>query len=141
MPLHSFEPASARVLDMGLSADASTAVVCIEDGDTQVWHFDWELHSHDESVTRNAATWLRPHLEQFVQRHRTAGESLNPIEDEKEASAARILNRQGRPAWNDDDFNGLLETLSQLGLAILPASAVRTLLGEVARAVSPGAEG
>ena len=136
--LHAFEPASARAQALALSLDASTAALGLEEGETQFWHLDWELTPHADDAHHSVADQLHPHLDQFLQRHRTAPAPVDPSQPLDDAAIVRALTRRGQPRWNEDDFQALLGTLGHLGLGHVPAGRVRSQLEQQAAAATQG---
>jgi WD40 repeat protein/serine/threonine protein kinase len=124
--LRTFEGHADRVTAACLSADGRYALSGGEDAALKLWLLDWELED------RAAADWdeeARPALRAFLTLHTPQGAlSLRPWLTQ--AKVTQALTRQGKPAWDEDDFNDLLYTLGCAGYGWLRTEGVR---GELER--------
>jgi len=107
-------------------ADEITAAVYGPDGQfllsagmdetVRMWHMDWEPRIREFVRWDEAA---RPHLERFLIRHTPrSGEDVV---------------REGRPEWNDGDFEALCRELSHRGCGWIEPDGVKERLEQMAR--------
>jgi len=120
--------AAPRALCMG--GDGKHVLWGNQDGSIGLGLLDWELEEREPEDWDEAA---RPWLESFLAcRTPPLGrlpEDGEPTEDE----LRRGLTRRGAPAWGEDDFASLLDTLGCAGFGWLRPEGVRRELERMAR--------
>ena len=119
----------SRVTSVFLSADGRYALSGSEDKTIRLWTLDWELEDNEPADWDDEA---RPYLEVFLAQQTPYAASLPPDRQPTEEEIALALTRRGRPAWTEDDFQRLLDTLGCAGFGWLRPEGVRRELEKMA---------
>jgi WD40 repeat protein/serine/threonine protein kinase len=113
---------------VSLSADNSILFSC--QGNTLTrWRLEWELEARDVVDWDEGA---RPTLEMFLRCHTPYAETLPAEREPSQQEIQQALTRQGAPAWNEEDFQGLLHQLRTAGYGWLRQEGVRNQLEHMA---------
>jgi WD40 repeat protein len=115
----------ATVDSVALSADGHWALSGSDDGVFNLWALDWALQAHD------AADWdegAQPVLERFLTQQTPYRGTLPDDRAPTKSELRAALSRGGRPRWNNNDFDRLLNQLRYTGWGwIRPLGVRRTL--------------
>jgi WD40 repeat protein len=115
----------ATVGSVALSADGHWALSGSDDGVFKLWSLDWALQAHDAADwDEGAQTVLERFLTQQTPYRGTLSDDRAPTESELRAA----LSRDGRPRWNNHDFERLLDQLRYTGWGWLRPGGVRRRL-------------
>jgi predicted Zn finger-like uncharacterized protein len=145
--LRTFAGHGDAVTSLAVSRDGRYALSGGADRLLKVWALDWALEDNAPADWDEGA---RPYLEGFLAEHtpyaapppperkgavralldRSLGRRGPPPSAEGRANA---LTRQGKPAWNEEDFERLLHLLGCAGYGWLLPEGVRRRLGQMAR--------
>ena len=127
--LRTFEGHTSGVTSVCLSADGRYALSGSMDKSLKLWALDWELEDKQCSDWDEAAT---PYLQVFLAQRTpfVVPSSADPQATEEELTPA--LTRQGKPTWEEADFQRLLDTLRCVGFGWLHPEGVRRKLNDMA---------
>ena len=122
--LRSLEEYMDRVISVCVSSDGRFALSGSKDDTLTLrrWFLDWEL---EENVPADWNEQARTHLRVFLSAHTPYGGQIPEGREPTDEEITQALTRQGRPNWSDDDFEGLLFTLSRAGYGWLRPKGVR----------------
>ncbi len=95
----------------------------------RLWEFDWDLEAPDTSGWNDGAL---PYLGHFLTLHSSTASTLPTDRAPSESEIIAALSRRGTPTWTDEDFEGLLRKLGQVGYGWLRPEGVRKKLEEMA---------
>ncbi|EFH84643.1 protein kinase domain-containing protein [Ktedonobacter racemifer] len=125
-----FEGHTSTVASVSLSGDGRWLVSGSQDQTIRLWELDWELEAHEATEWDEGA---RPYLEPFLTQHRPYAAHLPPDREPTGQEIQQALLRQGTPTWNEDDFQGLIRQLQDVGYGWLDPEGVRRQLTSLAR--------
>jgi WD40 repeat protein/serine/threonine protein kinase len=126
--LRTFEGHSGKVHAVALSADGRYALSGGDDRTLQAWVLDWEVEDNSSADMDDGA---RPYLEVFMTLHTPYAGPLPKLWPTHKA-VTLALTRQGKPAWNKNDFQALLYNLGCAGYGWLRPEGVRRELMKMA---------
>jgi hypothetical protein len=128
--LHIFQGHTGTVNSICLSKDGRFVLSGGNDETLRLWEFDWELEA------RAPADWdegARPYLETFLTLHTPYTATLPQGREPSEEEIQPALSRRGRPSWNEQDFQELVQQLQYAGYGWLHPEGVRRELERMAQ--------
>ncbi|EFH80094.1 protein kinase domain-containing protein [Ktedonobacter racemifer] len=128
--LHILRGHTSQVESVSLSTDGRWLASGSSDGTIHLWELDWELEAHDPADWDEGA---RPYLESFLTLHMPYVTELPPDRRSIAPDIQPALTRQGKPIWNEEDFQRLIRQLQYVGYGWLQPEGVRRQLGRMVR--------
>ncbi|GHO78149.1 hypothetical protein KSD_59200 [Ktedonobacter sp. SOSP1-85] len=128
--LHIFQGHTDWIRSVSLSADGCFLASGSSDHSARLWALDWSLEACE------LADWderVRPYLEVFLAQHTPHTGRLPRACQPATWKIPRILMRQSLPAWNEEDFQGLIRQLQDAGYGWLRPEGVREQLEQMVR--------
>ena len=110
--LHTIEGHRDSVLCVYFSAVGRYAISGSADSALKLWALDWNLEE------KNPADWddgAQPYLVNFLTLHTPFAAQLPADGQPTDGLITLALTRRGKPAWTDEDFKQLLNTLANAG--------------------------
>jgi len=128
--LQTFEGHAGIIWSVCLSRDGRWAVSGSDDRTLKLWELDWDYEAVEPADWDEGA---RPHLRNFLTLHTPYAAELPVGRVPSEEEITLALTRRGRPAWTEEDFQRLLETLADAGYGWLRSEGVRRELEMMAK--------
>jgi WD40 repeat protein/serine/threonine protein kinase len=128
--LRTFTEHTERVSSVSLSANGRWALSGSHDKTVQLWELDWELEARELTDWDEGA---RSYLEIFLTQHTPYASMLPQDRKPSIQEVQQALTRRGRPSWNEDDFQKLIQQLQYAGYGWLRPEGVRKQLEHMAR--------
>lgn len=128
--LRTLEGHAYAVTSLCISRNGCFALSGSRDQTIKMWVLDWELEEHDPADWNDGA---RPHLETFLTVHMPYADMLSTTGTLADAEKVKAHARQGRPKWDEIDFNQLLYTLGCAGYGWLRPESIQKKVHEMAR--------
>ncbi|QBD75322.1 tetratricopeptide repeat protein [Ktedonosporobacter rubrisoli] len=114
------------VTAVSLSADRRLVLSGSADGAMKLWELDWELEAHDLMPWDDTAL---PYLSTFLTLHTPYAGELSAERQPTQQELLKCCQRQGKPIWNEKDFQRLIWSLQYAGYGWLRPEGVRRKLG------------
>lgn len=116
-----------------LSANSRWLALGFYGGQIRVWYLDWDIELPEPADWDEGA---RPFLNAFLQRQRPYGGDLPTDREPTDDEIRLALTKVGRPVWDDDDFDHLIDQLRDAGYGWLHSDGVRAELERMASALA-----